>query len=275
MPLPHPVASHAGITLSLEPDTVMIRHNHRSRLRAFIVTFVCLIGISIAAPARAASIVVEPDSYIGFIPLAVFGIGPQTVAAVGVLNFTLPGMVFAGQTFTQVTMAENGYAVLGSHETSGAGTNQSLPNAASPNAILAPFWTDLTGGQLRVATLTDGVDEWFVMDWAGMTMAGGATTNFQVWIGLNGVEDITFAYDPAKMPSLPTSGLLTIGAEDPTGLFGMNYFYNGTGTLPTGDLRVKSDGLPMAPVPEPATMTLLGAGLAMSAIARRRAARRS
>jgi hypothetical protein len=95
----------------------------------------------VRAEGRTALTAGQPDSQVRRIPLAVFGTGPQTVAADGVLNFTLPGMVFAGQTFTQVTMAENGYAVLGSHETSDAGTNQSLPNATSPNAILAPFRT--------------------------------------------------------------------------------------------------------------------------------------
>jgi hypothetical protein len=189
----------------------------------------------------------------------------------GILTFTVPDIVFAGQTFNQISMAENGYAVLGG-AAADLGPNQSLPNSASPNAILAPFWTDLTGGELRVETLTDGVSNWLVLDWSGVTMAGGATTSFEIWLGLNGAEDITFAYDPRSLGALPTNLLLTIGAEDPTGYSGMNYYRNGVGTVPAGDLRVHSDG--PTPVPEPATMTMLGAGLLMSAFAGRRASRR-
>jgi hypothetical protein len=45
-----------------------------------------------------------------------------------------------------------------------------LPNPAAPNDVLAPFWTDLDltsarGGASRVATLTDGVSTWLVVDW--------------------------------------------------------------------------------------------------------------
>jgi hypothetical protein len=246
----------------------MIRHHH-ARLRAFLFAFVCLAGVSMATPARAGSIVVEPGSFVGYIPLAVFGTAAQSMPSDGILTFNTGNIVFAGQTFNQVSMGENGYAVLGG-ASADPGANQSLPNSTSPNAILAPFWTDLTGGEFRVETLTDGVDDWFVLDWYGVKMAGGATINFQIWLGLNGGEDITFAYDTRR--ALPTNLLLTIGAEDPTGTSGMNYYYNGAGKLPEGDLRVHSDG--PVPVPEPATMSLLGAGLVMSAFAGRRATRR-
>ncbi len=249
-------------------------NRHHAGMRAFLFVFVCLVGVSTATPARAGSIVVEPGSSIaGYIPLATFGLGAQTVPSDGLLDFTVPAFVFAGQTFHQVSMAENGYAVLGG-AAADVGLNQSLPDSTPPNAILAPFWTDLSGGGLRVAQLTDGISHWFVMDWMDMTMAGGAITSFEIWIGLNGVEDITFTYQGSGVGALPSTGQLTIGAEDPAGLSGMNYFYNGTGTVPTGDLRVDSNGPMPVPVPEPATMTLLGAGLAMSAIARRRPARR-
>lgn len=73
-----------------------------------------------------------------------------------------------------------------------------FPNASAPNNVLAPFWTDLDptlSGDLLVATLTDGVDSWLVLEWDGVALAGSGSpvNSFQTWIGINGVEDITFA----------------------------------------------------------------------------------
>ena len=47
----------------------------------------------------------------------------------------------------------------------------------------------------------------------------GTTSNrhFQVWIGVNGVQDITFAYDPAALPGDPTGQDFLVGAENEAG----------------------------------------------------------
>lgn len=61
--------------------------------------------------------------------------------------------------------------------------------------------------------------------------------------------------------------LLTVGAEDGAGTAGANYYYNGTGTLPTSGtiLRVTTA------VPEPSTYALTGlAGLAVLLYIRRK-----
>ena len=45
---------------------------------------------------------------------------------------------------------------------------QVLGSPASPNGVLAPFWTDLDGtGRpgIYIGTLTDGSDTWIVVEW--------------------------------------------------------------------------------------------------------------
>ena len=81
----------------------------------------------------------------GLLPLSGFGVPP--VVGVGdetITNFDVPAFLFAGETYTQVGMVSNGYAVVGG----GTGAdvdfiNQNFPNATPPNNVLAPFWTDL------------------------------------------------------------------------------------------------------------------------------------
>ena len=57
-----------------------------------------------------------------------------------------------------------------------------------------------------------------------------------MWIGLNGVQDISFAYDPTNLPS--DAGLsfpVIVGAENEDGSAGQDL-----GALPTEDLVVTS-----------------------------------
>ncbi len=241
----------------------------RSLVRLTVAFMLCL-AVTLAAPRIAAaapmlSINPDPGNIFGYIPLDAFGgTGVSPVGAEGLVTLTVPNFVFAGETWTSLSFAENGFAIVGGGS-DGTSANQTLPDPAGPNNVLAPFWTDLTGVDILTNVLTDGVGDWLVAEWRGTVVANGATPRFQVWIGLNGAEDVTFGYDFASMPS---SVGVTIGAEDKTGQFGATL----SGPL-VADLRVTSQDLPAA-VPEPALLTLLLAGTAIAA-SRRRQARRS
>lgn len=184
----------------------------------------------------------------GYLPLSLFGIAP--IGGVGdetAVNFNVPAFTYAGVSYTKIGLVSNGYVVVGG-VTSAADidfVNQDLPDANPPNNVLAPFWTDLNpgaGGALRIGTLTDGVDSWLVVDYTAVKEYWTArTVSFQIWIGINGTEDISYAYGPVGGNG--DGGFLTVGAENEHGNRGANRYFDGTGTLPTNgtELRVTSD----------------------------------
>jgi hypothetical protein len=175
----------------------------------------------------------------GFIPLSLFGVTPIPVGDESILNFNVPPYVFAGETFNRLGVTSNGYAVAG------GGTGEDVefdppgaPNPARPNNVLAPFWTDLDGTGapgILIAVLTDGVDDWIVVEWQVNVFGSSSNRHFQTWIGVNGTEDITFTYDPAALPADPNGLDFAVGAENKTGTGGQYLL-----TLPTEDLRVTS-----------------------------------
>lgn len=204
----------------------------------------------------------------GYLPLSLFGISP--VSGVGdntITNFNVPLFIYAGELYSRLGVGSNGIVVVGG-STSGADAtpaNQSLPNATPPNNVLAGFWTDLNpgaGGAVRVAILGDGTNSWIVVDWASVREYSGQDNlhSFEMWIGINGVEDITINY--GTNTGNGDLNQATIGAENRFGNRGGNIFYNGTGTLPTtsDSLAVRVTGT--APVPGAAqvlTFTATGA----------------
>jgi subtilisin family serine protease len=185
-----------------------------------------------------------PNPAGGWLPMSLFT-GPIAVGDEQVVNFNTPPYVYAGQTFTQMGVTSNGYLVAGT------GTAQDvefdppgIPNPAQPNNLLAPFWTDLNGDGapgIRVVVLTDGVNSWVVVEWELNPFGtSGNEQIFQTWIGINGVEDISFAYDPANLPTSPWP--LEVGAENVDGSAGDTLGFNVT---PTVDLDViSSDPVP-------------------------------
>ncbi len=186
----------------------------------------------------------------GYLPLSLFGVAP--VSGVGdetITNFTIPEFQFAGVANTRVGFVSNGYLVVGGGTAADVQfVNQNLPDPTRPNNVLAPFWTDLNpafGGAMRVAILTDGVNRWVVFDWEDVAnYSDRAPNDFQVWIGINGVEDITFAYGDVSAGDM---GFLTVGAENSFGNSGQNFYYNGVGTPPGPSVGVRVSSTPAAP----------------------------
>ena len=191
----------------------------------------------------------------GYLPLSLFGIDP--IAGVGDetiinLDVSLDGysIEYAGVSYTTIDMTSNGYAVVG-----GTGDladldfiNQSLPDATQPNNVLAPFWTDLdpgAGGALRAAYLTDGVNDWLILDWEDVpNFSDGELNDFQLWIGVNSPEDIFFNYGDVSDGDF---GALTVGAENDSGTSGENWWYNGVGTPVVAGSEVRVTSVPGAP----------------------------
>ncbi len=177
----------------------------------------------------------------GWLSLANFGIAPTPIGDEEAINFTVPAFVYAGKTYTRLGVVSNGYTVAG-------GTNgsadiqfapQTLPDTTPPNGVLAPYWTDLDGGGapgVYAGSLTDGVNRWLVIEWHVHLYGDSAMKVFQQWIGLNGTEDISFAYNPAALPPYPGDDYgLTVGAENSDGNAGSQI----TGP-PTQDYRITS-----------------------------------
>jgi subtilisin family serine protease len=200
----------------------------------------------------------------GYLPLSLFGIAP--IAGVGddtITNFTVPAFSYGGETYTRIGVGSNGYLVVGGGTGADVSVNnQSFPDPTRPNNVLAPFWTDLNpgaAGAIRIGTLTDGVNTWLVVDWAAVKEFSTAkTASFEVWIGVNGAEDITFAY--GTIQGNGDLGFLTVGAENRFGNRGANYYVNGTGALPDGTTQLRVSTSP--PVPgETKTITFKVRGL--------------
>jgi hypothetical protein len=154
------------------------------------------------------------------------------------VTYEVPEFRYNGVPYTSVTAYSNGYLVVGGG-TSADNNCCNLPtgpSSAPPNNILAPLWSDLDGTGapgLSVTILTDGVSKWLVIQWAVNVFGTTDQRDFQTWIGLNGVQDISFTYSEPQAD--PGGQDFLVGAENATGQGDVE------AVLPTGeDLVVTS-----------------------------------
>ena len=149
---------------------------------------------------------------------------------------------YLGEHFTDTIWSINGTLEAGTDNgISTGGMNLPIPNSSEPNFLIAPWWSDiniLEGGEWYIGTLTDGVDEWDVLEWNNVARKGSGgsdTATFQIWIQ-RGTDTIWFEYKSIS-GSWTTA---TVGVEDESGSEGVQYYFNGTGSKPsnTRDLYV-------------------------------------
>jgi hypothetical protein len=158
--------------------------------------------------------------------------------------FNVPAFKYNGQTYTQITMSDNGIVIPGSSTTSGTYANKELPDSSNPNNIVAPFWSDFDlsdgtvgdtgGGTVSIDVLTAGATKYIVVEWNDAQLFGDTTGNqysFSVWFKAGDTEEVTFNY--FKVPAIPDA--LTIGAENIGGSIGTTYHFNGEGGTVAAD----------------------------------------
>ena len=164
----------------------------------------------------------------GYFDLADLGVGAMTIGDQELINFNVAPFVYGGQTFSRVGVASDGYVVMGGGVSADiSNVPQHFPDPAKPNGVLAPYWTDLDGTGspgIRVASLGGTGQQWLVIQWnvhlAGDTSTAGQRA-MQVWIGQNGIQDISYQYAPATDGvDAPAPAGLTVGAENLTGTAG-------------------------------------------------------
>ena len=72
---------------------------------------------------------------------------------------------YFGNTFDKITIASNGYINLGESNII-YHRNRTIPSGVGPNNMIAPFWDDLSGGNIYY--YYDAANHYFVVEWYGI-----------------------------------------------------------------------------------------------------------
>lgn len=165
------------------------------------------------------------------------------------------GFIWNGQQVNSITISDNGFLTAAVQSTDGSWSNQELPNAATPNAVIAPLWADYAiggadGGRILFNIVNDGADDWFVWEWNDIQEYDSSTGDrytFAVWIKL-GTDEVYLNY--IDVPSTIVQS--TVGIEDISGTLGATRYFDGQGTAPVAGQALQALLTPA----QPASVTL-------------------
>ncbi len=135
------------------------------------------------------------------------------------------GFKFYGATAGTFTISTNGFLSFANPTGSAFFANETIPTAAAPNGLVAPYWDDLKG--VTVCTRTVGTRQ--TIQWSGVIF--GTMTTVVAQAILDGSNNtIEFVYGPQTA----LGGAATIGVEDPSGSAGTLVSFNTafTGSIP-------------------------------------------
>ncbi len=197
----------------------------------------------------AGDFVISEGTKTGYLSMADLGAPPANKPSsldAGCFLVTLNNLVYFGTTYTQGVWSVNGTMHVGGPLSCAGNTNGQVPATASPNGTLAPWWDDLdftSGGNWYFVGVTWNGKPHTVFSWENVPVKGTADlVSFQLWFE-EGKDNVWFTYKPGSMPAgSPTA---TVGAENAAGNDGATYYYNGTGTVPTGAVDLILGPLPV------------------------------
>jgi hypothetical protein len=177
---------------------------------------------------------IEPAAYAWIDPTGMTQI-PMTgdgVSAAQTLPFTFR---FYGVDYSQLFVSANGLIGFNSAGLSSS-ANTDFPNAAAPNAIIAPFWDDLAPGALgsvHIGTLGQAPNRRLVVSWVAVPYGGYplAFYTFQAVLS-ESTYDILFQYQALGGKGAGSQGQsATVGIENSAGTLAAKHSFNGSSLL--------------------------------------------
>jgi hypothetical protein len=139
---------------------------------------------------------------------------------------TPPGFAFYGLLEPRLTASTNGWLSFGPVSRAQP-ANADLPASAGPNALIAPYWDDLT----NVTICTKTVGTRLVVQWTGKVAGPGAATVETQAILDGATGSIELVWGPNHAPN---GAEATVGIEDQVGLAASKIGYNTAGAAAAG-----------------------------------------